>query len=51
MSIDLLLKDGLVINGTEDAVPFKADVAIEGDLITAVGDLSHVDAERTRLPI
>ena len=47
MSIDLLLKDGLVINGAENAVPCKADVAIEGDLIKAVGDLSHVDAERT----
>ena len=47
MSIDLILKDGLVINGTENGVPSKADVAIEGDLIKAVGDLSHVDAKTT----
>jgi N-acyl-D-amino-acid deacylase len=47
LSIDLLLKDGLVINGSENGVPFKADVALENDLIKAVGDLSHVDAKKT----
>jgi len=50
LSIDLLLKDGLVINGAENGVPFKSDVAIKGDLIKAVGDLSHVDAKKTINP-
>ncbi len=47
MSIDLLLKDGFVIHGTEDGKPIRADVAIEGEQIKAVGDLSHVDAKKT----
>ncbi len=45
MSIDLLLKNGFVINGAEDGSPVRADVAIEGDQIKAVGELSHVEAK------
>lgn len=47
MSIDLLIKNGFVINGSKDGSPVRADVAIEGDQIKAVGDLSHVDAKKT----
>jgi len=47
LSIDLLLKNGFVINGAEDGSPVRADVAIEGDLIKAVGDLAQVDAKKT----
>lgn len=48
MSIDYLLKDGHVIaGGGKDAVPVRADIAIEADRITAVGDLSGADAKKT----
>ncbi|MCK5503654.1 MAG: D-aminoacylase [Thermodesulfovibrionia bacterium] len=48
MSIDYLLKDGFVIHGAGDAKsPEKADIAIEGDRIREIGDLSHVSADKT----
>ena len=48
MGIDFLLKDGIVIDGTgKDRVPERADIAIEGDCIKEVGDLSHIHAEKT----
>lgn len=48
LSIDYLLKDGHVIAGSgRDAVPVRADIAIEGDRIRAVGDLSDADARKT----
>ncbi len=46
MGIDYLLKDGFVIDGTgPDSELQKADIAIEGDCIKAIGDLSDVRAE------
>jgi N-acyl-D-amino-acid deacylase len=48
LSIDYLLKEGLIIDGTaDDASPVRADIAIEGDCIREIGDLSHIDAVRT----
>src|SRR5690625_5061123 len=40
---DLILMGGTVIDGT-NAEPFKADVAILGDRIAAIGDLSEMQA-------
>ena len=37
MKADLVIRNGTVVDGTGDA-PRRADVAIEGDLIVAVGD-------------
>lgn len=45
MNADLLLRGATVIDGT-GAQPFAADVAVSGDRIVAVGDLSHVRATR-----
>ena len=46
MSHDLIIANGAVIDGTgADAI--KADVALDGDRITRVGDLSGVAAART----
>lgn len=46
MSIDYLLKGGLVIDGAScDASPKQMDIAIEGDCIKEIGDLAHVHAE------
>src|SRR5919201_7079286 len=42
---DLILAGGLVVDGT-GSPSFEADVAIAGDRIVAVGDLSGVDAAR-----
>ena len=42
---DLILRGGTVVDGT-GAAAFAADVAIEGDRISAVGDLSGLAAER-----
>jgi N-acyl-D-amino-acid deacylase len=48
LEIDYLLKDGIVIDGTgRDAAQKKADIAIEGDRIKAVGNLSHIHAAKT----
>ena len=48
MSIDYLLRGGHVIAGDgKDAVPVRADIAIEADRITAVGDLSGADAKKS----
>ena len=48
MGIDYLLKDGVVIDGTgRDAVPKRVDIAIEGDCIKAIGDISGIQAEKT----
>jgi N-acyl-D-amino-acid deacylase len=43
MSHDLIVSGGSVIDGT-GAEPRRADVAIDGDRITRLGDLSGVDA-------
>ncbi len=42
---DLLLRGGMVYDGT-GADPVRADVAITGDTITALGDLAHETAGR-----
>ncbi len=48
MSIDFLIKDGFVIDGTvKDTEPKRADIAIEGNRIKAIGNLSDIDAEKT----
>ena len=48
MSIDYLLKDGFVINGSAcDALQERVDIAIEGDCIKEIGDLSHAEANKT----
>lgn len=45
MGIDYLIKGGFIIEGTSPhASPKIADIAIEGDRIKAVGDLSGADA-------
>ncbi|GBD96090.1 MAG TPA: D-aminoacylase [Nitrospirae bacterium] len=48
MSIDYLLKDGFVIDGSaDDTLPKKADIAIEGDCIKEIGNFSHARANKT----
>jgi len=48
LSINYLLKGGMVIDGSAPDVPSKRmDIALEGDCIIDMGDLSHVKAERT----
>jgi N-acyl-D-amino-acid deacylase len=42
---DLVLKGGLVIDGSGQPA-FAADIAVRGDTITAVGDLTHAAADR-----
>lgn len=42
---DLILRGGTVVDGT-GAPAFPADVAVDGDRISAVGDLSGMSAER-----
>ena len=48
MGITYIIKDGLIIDGAErDSMPLKADIAVEGDCIREIGNLSHIQAERT----
>jgi N-acyl-D-amino-acid deacylase len=42
---DMIIRDGIVFDGT-GAPRFKADVAVTGDRITAVGDLGALSADR-----
>ncbi len=45
MGVDYLLKGGIVIDGSaNDALPKREDVAIEGDRIKEIGDISNLDA-------
>lgn len=45
MTADYLIRGGLVVDGSSEGVPpLEADVAVEGDVITAVGRLPHVTA-------
>lgn len=46
MSHDLIIANGSVIDGS-GAEAIKADVAIDGDRISRIGDLAGVDAART----
>ena len=43
MSHDLVVSGGSVIDGT-GSEPIQADVAVDGDRITRIGDLSGVEA-------
>jgi N-acyl-D-aspartate/D-glutamate deacylase len=45
MAHDLVIRNGTVVDGTGSA-PVDADVAIDGDTITAIGDLEGAAAER-----
>lgn len=45
MSHDLIITGGSVIDGS-GAEPIKADVAVDGDRITRIGDLSNLGAAR-----
>ena len=46
MAFDLIIKGGEVVDGT-GSKSFSADVGVEGDRITAVGQLGDVEAGRT----
>ena len=46
MAHDVIIKGGTVIDGTGSA-GVRADLAIDGDRITAIGDLSNATAKRT----
>ena len=46
MDFDLLIRGGSVVDGSESAKAFHADVGIRGDAITDVGDLSGAAAAR-----
>ena len=45
MAHDIIIRNGSVLDGTGTAA-IRADVAIDGDRITAIGDLSGVEAKR-----
>ncbi len=45
MAHDLIIRNGTIVNGT-GAQGYRADVAIDGDRITAIGDLSAAHAGR-----
>lgn len=48
MKVDYLLRGGHIIDGRgASAGPVRADVAISGDSISAVGDLSDIKADQT----
>jgi len=45
MAHDLIIRNGTIIDGT-GSQGYRADVAIDGDRITAIGDLSTAEASR-----
>ena len=45
MAADLIVRDGLIVDGT-GAAPFRGDVAVEDGRIVAVGDVDGTRAER-----
>jgi len=48
MGIDFLVKGGFIIEGSrKDAIPKKADIAIKGDRIAAIGKFSGIKSEKT----
>ena len=46
MTVDTLIQNATVVDGTGKTTPYRADVAIARDRIAAVGDLSGVGAGR-----
>ncbi|MBI5051004.1 MAG: D-aminoacylase [Nitrospirae bacterium] len=47
MNFDFLIQGGIIINGAgADSEPIHADIAIEGDRIRAIGDLSGISAKK-----
>ncbi len=46
MPFDIIIRGGTVIDGTESAKGFRADVGIRGDSIHEIGDLSRAEAAR-----
>jgi len=46
LDFDFLIKGGLVVDGTNNAMPRRADIGIKGERIKAVGDLSLANAEK-----
>lgn len=45
-SVDVLIKDGTVYDGTRDGVAYKGDIAIAGDRIAYVGPHASVSAKK-----
>ncbi len=45
MAHDLIIRNGTIVDGTGVA-GYRADVAIDGDRISAIGDLSSATATR-----
>ena len=43
---DILIRSGTIVDGTGGA-PFRADVALQGDRIVALGDLGDVESHET----
>ena len=46
MTFDVLIRNGLVVDGTGRGDPFPADIAVQDDRIAAVDNLSNVEARR-----
>ncbi|MDA0711873.1 MAG: D-aminoacylase [bacterium] len=44
MTFDLLIKNGSLIDGTGKTAAYLGDLGVQGDRITAIGDLSSADA-------
>jgi len=47
MRVDLVIADATVIDGTADATPFVADVAVLGDRIVEIGSLDRISRTTT----
>jgi N-acyl-D-amino-acid deacylase len=45
MAHDLIIRNGIIVDGT-GRDPYRADVAVDGDRITAIGDLGDATAAR-----
>jgi N-acyl-D-amino-acid deacylase len=44
MSFDLIIKNGTIVDGSGQTEPYRADVGIQGEQISSIGDLSSVEA-------
>jgi len=47
MNFDLIVRNGTIVDGTGAKPPFAADIGIQGDAITAIGDLSGAESGHT----